>query len=149
MSRQIKFRAWDGKRMIYQDRENFSIRLRAVKAGNEVYIERSNFIDNFFTPEMGQLMQWIGLKDKSGVDVFEGDILESPNDPAEPIHHVVEWSVKYSGWFAWNVTDTNRNSGNGSLQLWQYVRSVQYGEFSVIGNIHEHPELLQAGRGSE
>jgi uncharacterized phage protein (TIGR01671 family) len=89
------------------------------------------------------VMEETGLRDKNGKDIYEGDILESPNDPSEPIRHVVEWSDKFCGWFARNVTDITPERRDWSIQLWVYKGSVQYGEFSVIGNKFEHPELLK------
>lgn len=72
------------------------------------------------------LMQFTGLLDRNGKEIYEGDILEggSPID-GDPRR----WTVK---WYS-----TNLNAG------WDfgYMPAMNYCE--VIGNIHENPELLK------
>jgi hypothetical protein len=50
--------------------------------------------------------------------------------------HVIEWSDRFSGWFAKNVSA--KHDGDGCLQLWVYSKK---GGIEVIGNIYAHPEL--------
>lgn len=83
-------------------------------------------------------MQYTGPKDPNGVEVYEGDVVESFVHPDIPLHHVIEWSDKYKGWFARNVNAKSEH--DGSIQLFVYLRNC---EFNVIGNIYENPELLE------
>lgn len=63
MTREIKFRAWDGEKIIY------NIPNSAVSVGS--YLEM-----------MGttlKLMQYTGLKDKNDKEIYEGDIIVYPD----------------------------------------------------------------------
>ena len=77
------------------------------------------------------VMQYTGLKDKNGFDIFDGDILkwssfkpgyENGFNNVEVIWHLGSWKLK--GNECWN------------LEI--------YTNIEKIGNIHENPELLGA-----
>jgi hypothetical protein len=103
--REIKFRAWDGNAM--WDVREIDFDTMQVHIGIH-----DEYINNI------KLMQYTGLKDKNGVEIYEGDILKGG------IYKV--YNVKWDGEDAgWNIA--------------AYGVSV----FEVIGNIHENPELLE------
>ena len=81
-----------------------------------------------------ELMQATGLKDKNGVDVYQGDIIKCTSG----CPHEVIWLEEYGGTFiggmpAWYLSGLN----NG--YAWT-------GKEEVIGNIYENPELLEEER---
>jgi hypothetical protein len=73
------------------------------------------------------LMQYTGLKDKNGVEIYEGDVVRYDCG-----HGHIEWE---SGgliikWFGGNQTPLSFTSWRG------------HGHLEIIGNIHQNPELI-------
>ena len=105
--REIKFRAWDTtlKRLIPKPRWQTCY--------NDV-----NSI----------LMQYTGLKDKNGKEIYEGDIVKS-NDHSI---WVVKWDCDYASFMI-------QSFGNRGLSWLMHITP------EVIGNIYENPELVGEG----
>ena len=128
-----KFRAYFNKykRMIYNVgvvNEN-SILVDFNGDGNLEHIFLTNDI---------KLMQYTGLKDKNGNEIYEGDICRWTDSEAfegEIISDifVVRYSDEYLKWIG-----ENNNSYDDDLY---YFRDD--GELELIGNIYETPELLE------
>jgi len=113
--REIKFRAWDGEKMVSPD----YIRRDGVAIWEEnSCVERSSCI-----------MQSTGLKDKNGVEIYEGDVVKWDEKNGGNIEDV-QWSEEELAWICHNPKD------NGS---WLCCAD-KIG--TVIGNIHANPGLL-------
>jgi uncharacterized phage protein (TIGR01671 family) len=121
MNREIKFRAWHKKlkslhKVWVVDFQNKKLQMWAdtpEETGEQAW-------DSF---EDVELMQYTGLKDRNGKEIYEGDILKyhSNSRLSDPI----EFPKDYS----WLKARTENSH-------WQT-------EVEVIGNIYENPELLQ------
>lgn len=78
-----------------------------------------------------EVMQSTGLKDKNGVEIFEGDICEwHIPDMGKPEPDAM---IRYV-----SVVEYRRGSFNLSGYLFPNVRLIK-----IIGNIYENPELLE------
>ena len=133
--REIKFRAWHelNKEMVY---------FKNNKLAKDQF--QALCLGRLLNGDFGDvLMQYTGLKDKNGVEIFEGDVLRilsfvDVNGKSNYLHHVIEWSDKFNGWFARNLKESGK--GDGSLQLWVYAKEKK---FEVVGSVHQSPELLE------
>jgi uncharacterized phage protein (TIGR01671 family) len=79
----------------------------------------------FHVPTNAKLMQFTGLKDKNGKEIYEGDIIVADYDKEVRKHRqiIIQWQMSHYK-NGWNV------GNNGEL-------------FEVIGNIYENPELFR------
>lgn len=115
--REIKFRAWNEvEEKIY----------------NWYEFLNTNMKNTFIAPESTGmiLMQYTGLQDRNGKEIYEGDILKfKMYDGKYENYKIIFRNAEFE---AINEEDTNFISAD----IWNV-----YGE--VIGNIYENPELLE------
>ena len=77
------------------------------------------------------LMQSTGLKDKNGVEIFEGDIVKG--------YSVYPATSTFESFLMGEVYYTNR----GTWDCYSYILGGFNEQMEIIGNIYENPELLE------
>jgi len=140
MNREIKFRAWDedGRQMMtvhtwsnptlvvldYRNMENPYFNKMACPQREIKNWKEKNIV----------LMQYTGLKDKNGKEIYEGDIL-GVKTKAIP-YLIVKWDNDKSRFMTHGHNFSNKTNFRESMQ------KTKARKFEVIGNIYENPELL-------
>jgi uncharacterized phage protein (TIGR01671 family) len=139
--REIKFRAWHthNEEMVYFDNS---------KVKNDQH--QSAYLSALMAGDYGDvLMQYTGLKDKNGVEIYEGDIVsywagtmfadkKGKHYPNTPPYYFSKTKNKNVA-IVYEAPSFKIKNGNplGS----QYLKES---DIEVIGNIHQHPELIEA-----
>ena len=129
--REIKFRAWDGelKEMIGPE-EVLSCSFIGL---NGEWLGLSDLLKG----EGGfELMQYTGLRDKNGVEIYEGDILKAVDGYTGLIVYRTE-SAQFVGF---NIGKEFTEEEFDTL----YTVNGSFNSAEVIGNRFENPELLEA-----
>ena len=129
MNREIKFRVWRGSYFIYSD--------RSVEGGG--FRESLTLTQDGFASEHDgsdwdwgpyeNIMQYTGLKDRNGVEIYEGDVVREVSwkpDQQEDVRHEIKWYP------------SNCSFGfSGRMQICESDAR----DWEVIGNIYQNPEL--------
>lgn len=84
------------------------------------------------------LMQYTGLKDKNGKEIYEGDIVKLHNEYDNSTTHSIKYYAEDSDYPAFDLDPVLEAEVNG---LSWAVCASQY-EIEVVGNIYENEELL-------
>ena len=117
--REIKFRAWDKvEKKMHLKLSMFDMRLSKVRPDD-------THTDYLHVPERADIMQFTGLRDMNGKEIYEGDVIEfSDQNTSNSEPFTVRQAVVFDG---------------GSF----YPKPTRGEHAIVIGNIYENPELLE------
>jgi uncharacterized phage protein (TIGR01671 family) len=89
-----------------------------------------------------ELMQFTGLKDNNSIEVYEGDIIGSVMDSCHGNNCLI---VFKDGCFCAQYKDIFRPLTKSQISNWIAIDDIAFGyDFTVKGNIHQNPELLEA-----
>ena len=111
--RPIRFRAWDSEHEEMYEWGQY----------------KSELVAEDFEGEILKLMQYTGLKDKNGVEIYEGDIVRHATD--EGVYKVI---FEDGGFYVKNLFEYD-------------FQPINEYPLEVIGNIYENPELLERESG--
>ena len=140
MNREIKFRGLDAETGELIDDFLYLIDL------NVGYAYYRDSVGNPQRCKVSSLMQYTGLKDKNGRDIFEGDVVrilytdwvsKSEGDPRTLEQYKIDKS--HIGVVTYSVDRFLLNFGEENEGR---ITEGTHGEKEVIGNIYENPELL-------
>ena len=112
----IKFRSWN--------------KVNKTMYDNSIYNCKDSFDMQLKHPQIYEVMQYIGLEDKNGIKIYEGDIITITLDTGNVITGSVgmnngQWSIKcYDRYYP-------------LVSIWYEMKP------EVIGNIYENSELLE------
>jgi len=156
MSREIKFRAWDKieEQMLYLDSFDIVCGKGDGRLFGWVHTEDGGY-------EV-ELMESIGLKDKNGKEIWEGDLVQLTHDAYEnPPSRFIKLATKNAvcevrwwldGWtfsvlksgFHYPLFNLVPKGCDANVEhLWMDGAWKNELQCEVIGNIYENPELLK------
>jgi len=125
--RELEFRAWDGKKMCYNE---------------EVWLRDDSWwygLPGYDAPpdkaysgnKETAIMQYIGLKDKNGEKIYEGDLCRDSSGVSR-----VVWNDKFASFCLCR---------KGWLSSHFFGEAIDPKDIEVIGNIYENPEIASGG----
>lgn len=128
--REIKFRAWDNETNEMLD----MVTVACERKDPWPPLYTKDGIINGIDHQDYVLMQYTGLRDKNGKEVYQGDIVRC----SRGCPHEVIWLEEYGGTYV------------GGMPTW-YLSGISEGyawtgEEEIIGNIYENPELLEVSK---
>ena len=136
--KEIKFRAFtDGKMYDVNVLVFLGGKLKEVLVGSmDMPIKRE--------PHEVTLMQFTGLKDKNGKEIYEGDYLsDEPDGEGNWIKHRIIWDEDIAGFRVQYLVDVDEWDNHDEDMFWLVDGDKKLKDFEVCGNLYENPELLK------
>ena len=124
-----KFRAWDKSHKRIIDVSSINFRDGTIQEETRYAVNRKVYLDDVV------LMQYTGVKDKDGVEIYEGDILEVEKNE----------DGTYKGTINGNVFFDRFQGYSSKIKVagMHDVNTIRYwnNHIRIIGNVYENPEL--------
>lgn len=148
MSREIKFRAWDGQEMYYEANgydvgiTNLNTITKVIEYAYPIQVSEDGDAElRLGRAEDVVLMQLTGLTDKKGKEIYEGDILEIQT-PFSPQRYYVDY---YNGAYRSQDPNAEKDDFKGEIGYWHgdVLEKEDVWDVEVIGNKFENKEMLK------
>lgn len=144
--RTIKFRAWDGKKMVVVDG------LDCLRDGKPIVCVSVDGKGGLPMENIGEvpIMQFTGTLDKNGREIYEGDVVRIVKDETQKFGNTPHQEGLLFGDVAsveWNETNVRYSLfPKGELEegdIDYYCAWTGWNWLEIIGNIYENPDLLK------
>jgi len=133
VSREIKFKVWD------EEYEEFINEDECVFSNGTLFRNHKDYM-NLISDDL-TILQYTGLKDKAGVEIYEGDIFYDDADNHIGVVTFLNGAFVCESYFDGFEKEELEPSDNRCFLAERLIRD--YGNvFEVIGNIYENKELL-------
>ena len=126
MKREIKFRIWDkekGKMLNKYD----------------VGFITLSYLDVYGSDEFYEFMQYAGLKDENGVEIYEGDIVRVEHTN----YYETEIEPEYKPWIGKVIFKESGYYIQTGCDYHPSLSNIRIVSINVLGNVFENPELLE------
>jgi uncharacterized phage protein (TIGR01671 family) len=126
--REIKFRVWDGEKMVYPDKDGWYNECKFEGSANPQSVRLGTAIEKL------TVLQYTGLKDKNGKEIYTGDIIEMVRIKDKKNCFVYFVGQVTDHGFAGITIDAKNDYMDFECKDYSY---------EVIGNIYENQVLLK------
>lgn len=145
MSREIKFRIWieSSKSLLYDPQilRRASFHNDTVDLENKLTTTRRSWhLNDLLILNKGQVLeQYTGLVDRNGKEIYEGDVVAVTDTE----NKVVTWNKEEACWGFIHDLGQGKKETSSWAHQWIETMEIPVKEWEVVGNIHEHGELLK------
>lgn len=149
--REIKFRAWQ----ITHKYMTFDISMVQSNDGVVSCFYYGDAEDGISMREDWDVMQYTGLKDKNGKEIYEGDIIEILTDTGRKEMFTVKWGIHRRSMASGYTVDipsfsfVNTDGFPSFPIVDNYAGKHDLEIIEVIGNIYQNPQLINTSPSSK